>query len=103
MIFVSAIFSFIPGIVCGHFAGFGTGFLIYITSVFASFIGFKIGSAIKNFIGNYFVSAKSYSDLFFAKLFALYGPQTVGFLIGLAIPAAIFFNNFDMVKWAYGE
>ena len=103
MVFVSIFLSLIPAILCGYYGGFGTGFLIYITGVFTSFIGLKIGTAIKKFMGEIFVASKSYSDLFFSKLFVLYGPQVIGFLIGLAIPAVIFFNNFDMVQWAYSK
>ncbi|MBP3366143.1 MAG: hypothetical protein J6K96_04020 [Treponema sp.] len=103
MILVSGVLALLPGILVGYFGGFGSGFLIYVISIFTSFIGFKIGSAVKNFMGEYFVATKSYGDLFFAKLFALYGPQVVGFLIGLCVPAIIFFDRFDMAAWALDE
>ena len=68
MVFVSIFLSLIPAILCGYYGGFGTGFLIYITSVFTSFIGLKIGTAIKKFMGEIFVASKSYSDFFFKTI-----------------------------------
>ena len=95
MLFIAAaVLSFFPAIVVGTnvvFGTFGAGVLCYFLSLVASIVGFYIGKFLNAFVGDRIIATKDgFLGLVFAKFFAMYGPQLVGFFVGLILPTSLF-------------
>lgn len=89
---LSAILSLIPAILIGIIVSVGAGILCYFLSLIAGVLGFRIGKFLNDFVGERMIFTEGgFSNLLFAKLDAMYGPQIAGFLLGLIIPAVFLF------------
>ena len=90
---ISAVLSFIPAIIVGKHVTVGLGFLCYFISLIAGILGFYIGKFLNEFVGDRFIiSNGGFLDLVIEKFNALYGPQIVGFLLGLILPIVLCIN-----------